>query len=356
MLTKTECLYIATKFNDEARAKLVLRWQQLELAEQERRQQLALPSPKKMSSYNFNAVLRDMGIQYRRHGRWNICEELEGRGLTVTIEDALGVPLLIADNGDKTAVLDGSSNGELNIQSDVQVEEVVVDREFNKGQPSTLMLPFAIDVADDNGPEFYTFSGIAFDDVEHKWTASMTQVEPGNSIAANTPCIVVPNGERLGLFGSQTLNTKTGGSKQTTQGDWAFKGTYTEKTWTADECGNDYGFAATSGTATDGVTDVEAGDFVQIAEGAHIRPMRSYITYTGTTNPWAGAPRHAAANLPQRISVVLKKADGSTTEIGAIENGELKIDNWYTLDGHKLNKKPAKKGMYIHNGYKAIVK
>ena len=36
-LTKTECLYIATKFNDEARAKLVLRWQELELQEQERR-------------------------------------------------------------------------------------------------------------------------------------------------------------------------------------------------------------------------------------------------------------------------------------------------------------------------------
>ena len=32
-LTKTECLYIATKFNDEARAKLVLRWQELELQE-----------------------------------------------------------------------------------------------------------------------------------------------------------------------------------------------------------------------------------------------------------------------------------------------------------------------------------
>ena len=30
LLTKTECLYIATKFNDEARAKLVLRWQELE--------------------------------------------------------------------------------------------------------------------------------------------------------------------------------------------------------------------------------------------------------------------------------------------------------------------------------------
>ena len=31
-LTKTECLYIATKFNDEARAKLVLRWEELEVA------------------------------------------------------------------------------------------------------------------------------------------------------------------------------------------------------------------------------------------------------------------------------------------------------------------------------------
>lgn len=30
ILTKTECLYVATKFHDEARAKLVLRWEQLE--------------------------------------------------------------------------------------------------------------------------------------------------------------------------------------------------------------------------------------------------------------------------------------------------------------------------------------
>ena len=36
VLTKTECLYIATKFNDEARAKLVLRWEELEKAEARR--------------------------------------------------------------------------------------------------------------------------------------------------------------------------------------------------------------------------------------------------------------------------------------------------------------------------------
>ena len=35
-----------------------------------------------MSVYDFNCVVRDMGIQYRRHGRWNIVDELKDRGLT----------------------------------------------------------------------------------------------------------------------------------------------------------------------------------------------------------------------------------------------------------------------------------
>lgn len=40
-LTKTECLYVATKFNDEARAKLVLRWEELE--RKARANMIALP-------------------------------------------------------------------------------------------------------------------------------------------------------------------------------------------------------------------------------------------------------------------------------------------------------------------------
>ena len=34
-----------------------------------------------MTVYDFNAVLRDMGIQYRRGGRWNIADDLDGRDL-----------------------------------------------------------------------------------------------------------------------------------------------------------------------------------------------------------------------------------------------------------------------------------
>jgi hypothetical protein len=111
-LTKTECLYIATKFNDEARARLVLRWEELERAH--RGALRVLPAPKilamadeiigeglrmvnaeaedtltatqvaktfNMTVSDFNAVVRDMGIQYRRFGRWNISDELAGRGL-----------------------------------------------------------------------------------------------------------------------------------------------------------------------------------------------------------------------------------------------------------------------------------
>jgi phage antirepressor YoqD-like protein len=41
-LTKTECLYVATKFNDKARAKLVIRWKELE--EKARANMITLPN------------------------------------------------------------------------------------------------------------------------------------------------------------------------------------------------------------------------------------------------------------------------------------------------------------------------
>ena len=116
-LTKTECLYIATKFNDEARARLVLRWQELEMEDVRRKMSevRCLPEPNEilrladeiigdglrmlneeaedtltatqvaktfnMTVADFNAVLCDMGIQYRQGGRWNISDNLADRDL-----------------------------------------------------------------------------------------------------------------------------------------------------------------------------------------------------------------------------------------------------------------------------------
>ena len=96
---------------------LVLRWEQLEKEQLTAKcQQLMLPAPERilqladhiigeelaetnkdakdcltatqvaktfnMTVFDFNHVLNDMGIQYRRHGRWNLSDDLAGRDLT----------------------------------------------------------------------------------------------------------------------------------------------------------------------------------------------------------------------------------------------------------------------------------
>ena len=115
-LSKTECLYIATKFNDEARAKLVIRWQQLE---QERISQKCVRKllvtdddvkheaqriiGREIVSFNKNAdgcitasdiaealgtnvkklnsFLMDMKIQVWKRGQFRLTPEYEGLGL-----------------------------------------------------------------------------------------------------------------------------------------------------------------------------------------------------------------------------------------------------------------------------------
>lgn len=58
-LNKIECLYIATKFNDEARAKLVLRWEQLE---KEKLQEQQRP----MSSAEIILQMAQLGVEHEK--------------------------------------------------------------------------------------------------------------------------------------------------------------------------------------------------------------------------------------------------------------------------------------------------
>lgn len=118
-LSKTECLYVATKYNDEARAKLVLRWEQLEkeslnrkmyggfdipknylealklaVSQQEKIMELepkadytdkVLLSPEKLtttevaksfgmkSPQKLNGILVDLGVQYKTKHNYVLC-------------------------------------------------------------------------------------------------------------------------------------------------------------------------------------------------------------------------------------------------------------------------------------------
>ena len=71
------------------------------------------------------------------------------------------------------------------------------------------------------------------------------------------------------------------------------------------------------------------------------------------------------AGLPDVIDIVWLSAGGETTGISdashLMDNGEWIMDNkagagWYSLDGRRLSGMPAKKGLYIHNGRKVVIK
>ena len=116
-LTKTETLYIATKFKDEERAKLVLRWEQLEMERLTQRQSMRLLTTKQevlheseeivgeqldevneesdgcltvseiaavynMTAHDLNSFLVDMKIQRWRCGQYRLLPKYEGVGLT----------------------------------------------------------------------------------------------------------------------------------------------------------------------------------------------------------------------------------------------------------------------------------
>ena len=43
--------------------------------------------------------------------------------------------------------------------------------------------------------------------------------------------------------------------------------------------------------------------------------------------------------------------------LDSIEDGKLKIeDDWYSVDGRKLDKQPTRKGVYLNNGRKVVIK
>jgi hypothetical protein len=116
-LTKTETLYIATKFNDEARARLVLRWEELEVAHRglspcarllgsdeevlneadaiigdeldklNRNSDYCysptdIGKPFGLEGRDLNSFLADQGIIQWANGQWNLTSRYLGLGLT----------------------------------------------------------------------------------------------------------------------------------------------------------------------------------------------------------------------------------------------------------------------------------
>ena len=168
--------------------------------------------------------------------------------------------------------------------------------------------------------------------------------------------------------GNDKISICTANQNTNTQGQWEFIGTYNPIVWLSDpnatgytperaaEIGSVYGFAAEEKTF-DG-KDYTVGQFVKVGSGASIDPHRAYLKRTVAQQaPALGGNSQADIDMPSTMRVVILD-NGTQTGIGHTEITEIteRAGAWYTLDGRKLDGQPLKKGLYIHNGRKEVIR
>ena len=95
--------------------------------------------------------------------------------------------------------------------------------------------------------------------------------------------------------------------------------------------------------------DSYAEGSVFISNYRSVRPFQAYAYAVHTSQARGEDSRYIPLTS-------IGGGDGDTTGIMEIENGKLNIESWYSLDGRRLNAKPTKKGVYIQNGKKVVVK
>lgn len=271
------------------------------------------------------------------------------------------------DGGDKLrAVIDGNFSGELAevLTEDVKVESVEFNREFPKNAYSTVVLPFDVNTNDLEGVlKVLAFDGLTVDEKGQK-AAGMKEVWSAETstehvdLKAYTPYIMMMSGENLVIKSSVTLK-KMEESVAVVDG-WALRGTLEYKKWEENdpEIGIVYGFAA--GNNED--LGVKVGDFVKVAAGAWINPMRAYLIKV--------LPKKVAAHgayvtpvpsiteeLPDRMSIVIVKGDKNgedvhTTAIGQFNTraSEFRMNfvpRTYDLKGRNVGEGRKARGVYL---------
>ena len=229
-------------------------------------------------------------------------------------------------------------------------KNVALKRAFPKGKKQTVCLPFAPGELLQYG-KVWEFTGI------EGGKAVMTQRESG--LQANTPYIFEATNDLLNItFPSVGISIGSDPKTAPDGKDFVFQGTYSRIDWAADALpAGLYGFVAKD-------DNYSQGEFVKAYKETFIRPFRAYLLYTGSGDlsgtETATARRMSAEELPDVIDIVWMPADalapGEATGIRTTSGPSLNGEEWYDLQGRKLQGKPTKKGMYINNGRKMIIK
>ena len=226
---------------------------------------------------------------------------------------------------------------------------------YKDGEWNTICLPFDLDAdqianSDLAGADIRTLSTASLSDAG-LLTLNFTPAAPAEgavtAIKAGTPYIIKWDKENdyvddndhnvwQPIFQNVTVDKTMcnkecdlGGNKKIT-----FKGTYTKLSYTAD---------------TPSILFLGGANTLYYPEnGASIGAQRAYFELSGL----------AASESTSTVRAFALNFGDDTTGIISIENGKLKIedDSWYDLSGRKLNEKPVKKGVYVQNGKKVVIK
>ena len=271
------------------------------------------------------------------------------------------------------AVIDGNFGGELAdvLTEDVKVESIEFNREFPKNAYSTVVLPFDVNTNDLEGVlQVLAFDGLTVDEKGQK-AVGMKEIWSADGSAehvdlkAYTPYIMLMSGENLVIKSGVTLK-KMEESVAVVDG-WALQGTLEYKKWEENdpEIGLAYGFAA----GDDEALGVKVGDFVKVAAGAWINPMRAYLVKVlpkkvAAHGAYVTPVPSIAEELPDRMSIVIVKGDKNgeverttvvgehTTVIGKTNTlaGKLRLNyegkRTFDIKGRNVGT-PKTKGMYL---------
>lgn len=300
-----------------------------------------------LSGYGFTATITDNG-----NGSTTYKNSNDGTSFKIVPHGSIDIDLYVYQP-QTIGLLDDGSNIDDITALNGDVADVTLKRAFTNGKKQTLCLPFAPSAILSLG-KMYEFTAVS------DGKAVMTERTSG--LKANTPYIFEPNQDidaATGItFENVSINYGTD-PKTTKKNKFVFHGTYTEKTWEADEAvaANIYGFMMQD---NDGQ---QAGQFVKARRKTILRPFSCYLEYTGTgdlTGTQNAAARRTTRaedeTLPDVIDIVWVSAPGSTTSIHATDAVTTQRDGWYSLDGRRLSGKPSVKGVYINNGRKVVIK
>ena len=187
------------------------------------------------------------------------------------------------------------------------------------GNYSTYYHNETVTLEEPSGLQAYTITSVNWETGKTELSARLSCIPP------NTPVLLYKSGNCNGTYHLKVVTASSASPSND------FKGVITETSYNVLMSGNK------------AIYVLKGGQFYQATSGT-LKANHCYLAMPNTdSNP-----------APARM--VFGSGDGDATGIDVPVVEEENGNDWYSLDGRKLQKRPTQKGVYISNGKKVVIK